>query len=167
MDEALVPAQPQPDPLTTATLEPSGVEHRSCVVRLLCCCCSPASLEDTDEPTTSYQRFAEAQEPSGSASRLEPVMSGSQPQVSAADFETLSVLGRGTYGKVMLVRRRETDTLYAMKVLHKADILKRNQLRHTLTERSVLQAVRHPFIVQARASSSLVTCHGQWCAKTA
>jgi len=52
----------------------------------------------------------------------------------------------------MLVRKRAGGKLYAMKVLHKADILKRNQLRHTLTERSVLQSVRHPFIVQMHYS---------------
>ena len=54
--------------------------------------------------------------------------------------------------QVLLVKKRSGGKLYAMKVLHKADILKRNQLRHTLTERSVLQSVKHPFIVQMHHS---------------
>lgn len=54
--------------------------------------------------------------------------------------------------QVLLVRKRACGRLFAMKVLNKADILTRNQLRHTLTERSVLQSVRHPFIVQMHFS---------------
>lgn len=36
---------------------------------------------------------------------------------SIRDFESLKVLGTGTYGKVMLVRHKTTKKLYAMKVL--------------------------------------------------
>ena len=53
---------------------------------------------------------------------------------------------------MVLVKKGGGDTLYAMKVLHKADVLKRNQLCHTLAERSVLQSVKHPFIVQMHYS---------------
>ena len=69
----------------------------------------------------------------------------------------LSVLGRGSYGKVLQVRLKaeapaalyepRARSLYAMKVMKKEDVLKRNQVRHTLTERNLLQTVSHPFIV--------------------
>ncbi len=36
---------------------------------------------------------------------------------------------------------------YAMKVLRKDNIIKRNQVEHTKTERNVLGYIRHPFIV--------------------
>ena len=44
-----------------------------------------------------------------------------------ADFSSLKVLGTGTYGKVMLVRHKRTQSLYAMKVLKKERIRKKNQ----------------------------------------
>lgn len=44
----------------------------------------------------------------------------------------------GSFGKVFLVREKATNTLYAMKVLKKEYIIKKNQVEHTKTERSVL-----------------------------
>jgi len=43
-----------------------------------------------------------------------------KPKTTIKDFASLKVLGTGTYGKVMLVRHRTTEKLYAMKVLKKA-----------------------------------------------
>mmetsp|Transcript_6799 Transcript_6799/g.11955 ORF Transcript_6799/g.11955 Transcript_6799/m.11955 type:complete len:346 (+) Transcript_6799:63-1100(+) len=66
------------------------------------------------------------------------------------DFELLKVIGKGSYGKVMLVRHGAEDSgqIYAMKMLRKENVIKRNQVEHTKTERNVLEAVSHPFIVQ-------------------
>lgn len=50
-------------------------------------------------------------------------------------------------GKVFLVREIKTGQIYALKVLRKDNIIKRNQVEHTKTERSVLGYVQHPFIV--------------------
>ena len=50
----------------------------------------------------------------------------------------LTVIGKGSYGKVMLVKKKDTGELYAMKVLKKNEILKRNQVEHTKTERRIL-----------------------------
>merc|ERR1719478_1046504 len=63
------------------------------------------------------------------------------------DFILIKVIGKGSYGKVMLVRRREDGPVYAMKMLRKENLVKRNQVEHTKTERNVLEAVSHPFIV--------------------
>jgi serine/threonine protein kinase len=50
-------------------------------------------------------------------------------------------------GKVFLVREIKTGEIYALKVLRKDNIITRNQVEHTKTERSVLGYVKHPFIV--------------------
>jgi len=65
------------------------------------------------------------------------------------DFQLTKVLGKGSYGKVMLVTMKgDAKThVYAMKMLRKEHIVKRNQVEHTKSERSVLEAVNHPFIV--------------------
>eukprot|EP00435_Cladocopium_sp_Y103_P071970 s218_g38.t3 len=61
----------------------------------------------------------------------------------------MKVIGKGSYGKVMLVRHKTEgeDQVYAMKMLRKENVIKRNQVEHTKTERNVLEAVSHPFIV--------------------
>jgi serine/threonine protein kinase len=46
--------------------------------------------------------------------------------VSKKDFEAVSVIGKGSYGKVMLVKKIDNGKLYAMKVLKKAEIIRRN-----------------------------------------
>ena len=45
------------------------------------------------------------------------------------------------------VRKKDTGHIYAMKVLQKDNIIKRNQVEHTRTERNVLGRILHPFIV--------------------
>lgn len=52
----------------------------------------------------------------------------------AKDFKTISVLGKGNYGKVLLVRKNNNQRLYALKILKKEDILKRNQFERTMAE---------------------------------
>ena len=64
-----------------------------------------------------------------------------------ASFEFLKVLGKGTFGKVMLCRERSSDQLYAMKILKKDDIIKKNEVENTIRENRVLQSTRHPFLM--------------------
>jgi serum/glucocorticoid-regulated kinase 3 len=69
-------------------------------------------------------------------------------KVSVDDFELMRVIGKGSFGKVTLVRKKSDNRLYAMKVLAKQNIIKRKQVEHTKTERSVLGRLNHPFIVK-------------------
>ncbi|XP_023242784.1 ribosomal protein S6 kinase beta-1-like [Centruroides sculpturatus] len=74
-----------------------------------------------------------------------------QEKTSPKDFELLKVLGKGGYGKVFQVRKitgKDKGNIFAMKVLKKATIV-RNQkdTAHTKAERNILEAVKHPFIV--------------------
>jgi len=62
-------------------------------------------------------------------------------------FKMIKVVGKGSFGKVFLVREIKTTEMFALKVLRKDNIIKRNQVEHTRTERSVLGYVDHPFIV--------------------
>ncbi|KAF6203917.1 hypothetical protein GE061_002255 [Apolygus lucorum] len=74
-----------------------------------------------------------------------------QEKTGPQDFELRKVLGKGGYGKVFQVRKttgKDSGTIFAMKVLKKASIV-RNQkdTAHTKAERNILEAVKHPFIV--------------------
>jgi len=66
------------------------------------------------------------------------------------DFTFLKVVGKGSFGKVMQVRKNDDGKIYAMKVLKKKALVKRKQVVHTQTERKVLANVDHPFIVSLR-----------------
>jgi len=81
------------------------------------------------------------------------ILAGKQ-KTTIKDFSSLKVLGTGTYGKVMLVRHKQSQKLYAMKVLKKSVIREKNQVEHTMTERRVLERVRHPFVVRMKYAFS-------------
>jgi len=66
-------------------------------------------------------------------------------------FSQLRVLGKGSFGKVVLVQKQvgnEKGGLFAMKMLRKTHLLKRGQIERTRTERKVLSVVDHPFIMK-------------------
>ncbi|CAD6186933.1 unnamed protein product [Caenorhabditis auriculariae] len=69
-------------------------------------------------------------------------------KISMDDFDFLKVLGKGTFGKVILCVEKRTQKLYAIKVLKKDVIIAREEVAHTLTENRVLQRCRHPFLTQ-------------------
>mmetsp|Transcript_38275 Transcript_38275/g.51837 ORF Transcript_38275/g.51837 Transcript_38275/m.51837 type:complete len:360 (-) Transcript_38275:329-1408(-) len=69
------------------------------------------------------------------------------------DFKLLKVLGKGSFGKVMLCQKKDegrNGPLYAMKTLKKAELLNRHQVEHTNTERQILQHIDHPFLTHIR-----------------
>ena len=69
-------------------------------------------------------------------------------KVGNDDFSLIQVIGTGTYGKVLLVKKKDTGKLYAMKVLKKSKIKKLKQVQHTMTERKILEKINNPFIIK-------------------
>ncbi|SCU80574.1 LANO_0B00584g1_1 [Lachancea nothofagi CBS 11611] len=71
------------------------------------------------------------------------------------DFEVLRLLGKGTFGQVYQVRKKDTKRIYAMKVLSKKVIVKKNEIAHTIGERNILVRTASklcPFIVGLKFS---------------
>ncbi len=58
------------------------------------------------------------------------------------DFEILKVIGRGAFGEVAFVRMKNTENIYAMKILNKWEILKRAEVTWELK----LKAKRNVYI---------------------
>mmetsp|Transcript_23432 Transcript_23432/g.58629 ORF Transcript_23432/g.58629 Transcript_23432/m.58629 type:complete len:479 (-) Transcript_23432:185-1621(-) len=71
-----------------------------------------------------------------------------ETKVTCDDFEILKVLGQGSFGKVVQVRKKSNGKIYAMKILSKANIVQRGEVTHTMAERSVLGTSDHPFLVR-------------------
>ncbi|KAF2035190.1 kinase-like protein [Setomelanomma holmii] len=75
-----------------------------------------------------------------------------QDRLSIDDFELLKVVGKGSFGKVMQVQKKDTHRIYALKTIRKAHIISRSEVAHTLAERSVLAQINNPFIVPLKFS---------------
>jgi serine/threonine protein kinase len=58
--------------------------------------------------------------------------------LSINDFMLLSVIGKGSYAKVILVKKKDTEEILALKVLKKEMVEKRKQQQHVIIERDVL-----------------------------
>lgn len=70
--------------------------------------------------------------------------------ISKSDFQLIKAIGKGSFGKVLLVRRITDRRIYALKILNKAHVVERNQVEHTKTERKVLEEIHHPFLCRLR-----------------
>jgi len=73
-------------------------------------------------------------------------------KVTVNDFTVLKVLGRGGFGKVMQVKKKDSGRIYAMKAIRKENVLARNEIEHTLAEKEVMSKINHPFIVSLKYS---------------
>ena len=58
------------------------------------------------------------------------------------------MIGRGTYAKVMLVRKTTNGKLYALKSMRKKLIQKKGQAHRIVMERNILTEINHPFLIK-------------------
>lgn len=63
------------------------------------------------------------------------------------DFKTLKVLGKGTFGKVLLVQNTINQRFYGMKCIRKDVVLEHDSLESLQVEKLILLQVKHPFII--------------------
>jgi len=51
-------------------------------------------------------------------------------RVSINDFDVKGIIGRGHFGEIQVARERYTNKVYALKILHKADVLSQQNVSH-------------------------------------
>ncbi|GAB5590688.1 Serine/threonine kinase [Umbelopsis nana] len=62
----------------------------------------------------------------------------------------MRVVGRGAFGKVRIVERRDSKILYALKYISKHDCISMDAVRNVIRERVMLEQLDHPFICRLR-----------------
>lgn len=67
--------------------------------------------------------------------------------LSISDFKIISVLGRGSYGKVMLAQRKSDGAYFAIKSIRKKRLIDENKIESITAERNILIRMNNPFIV--------------------
>lgn len=78
-----------------------------------------------------------------------------QKHFGPEDFQILRLIGKGTFGQVYQVRKKDTKRIYAMKVLSKKVIVQKKEVAHTVGERNILVRTAtsdSPFIVGLKFS---------------
>jgi serum/glucocorticoid-regulated kinase 2 len=108
-------------------------------------------LGKTSPRPTSTKRGGD--QPGGGSRKPGMNIGSDSDKLQVTDFDLLKVVGKGAFGKVMLVRKKANagaNQIYAMKVLKKSVISAKGQIEHTKSERSILCEIRHPYIVRLR-----------------
>ena len=63
------------------------------------------------------------------------------------DYKIVKHIGRGTFGKVYLVKNNHTNQYFAMKSIRKDVVLQHESLESLKVEKLILLQVQHPFII--------------------
>mmetsp|Transcript_24573 Transcript_24573/g.80532 ORF Transcript_24573/g.80532 Transcript_24573/m.80532 type:complete len:1491 (-) Transcript_24573:126-4598(-) len=69
-------------------------------------------------------------------------------ELGISDFETVKPISKGAFGVVYLCRHKLDGQLYAVKVLKKADVRRKNQFKYVKAEKTIMAAVDCPFVVK-------------------
>ena len=67
--------------------------------------------------------------------------------ITFESFEIISLIGSGSFGKVCKVRLKQTNEIFAMKILNKQFLIKKKLLKYAITECNILKQAKCPFII--------------------
>ncbi|KAK3066041.1 Serine/threonine kinase [Teratosphaeriaceae sp. CCFEE 6253] len=73
-------------------------------------------------------------------------------EVNLNHFRLLRVVGKGAFGKVRIVERRDTGLTFALKYIRKDEVVRSESVRNIIRERRMLEHLNHPFLCNLRYS---------------
>ncbi|KAJ3413969.1 hypothetical protein HDV05_007258 [Chytridiales sp. JEL 0842] len=71
-------------------------------------------------------------------------------EIELRHFTLLRCVGKGAFGKVRIVEKRDTRKLYALKYINKLQMIRQRATQNIFRERSILESLDHPLIVNLR-----------------
>lgn len=77
-----------------------------------------------------------------------------ETEVDIDDVKRLRTIGTGSFGRVYLVRHKETRKYYALKKMAIKKVVSTRQTDHVHSEKQILSALSHPFIVKMFGADS-------------
>ncbi|KAK3700921.1 Serine/threonine kinase [Vermiconidia calcicola] len=73
-------------------------------------------------------------------------------EVNLNHFRLLRVVGKGAFGKVRIVERKDTGLTFALKYIRKEEVVRSESVRNIIRERRMLEHLNHPFLCNLRYS---------------
>ena len=73
-------------------------------------------------------------------------------EVNLNHFRLLRVVGKGAFGKVRIVERKDTGLTFALKYIRKEEVVRSESVRNIIRERKMLEHLNHPFLCNLRYS---------------
>jgi len=120
---------------------------------------SPAITPITPVPTTETTQAAQVPVPTTTTTT--PIVASNEPvatkstavrtlptPIDLTHFTVGVTLGTGSFGRVRLATHKETGSIWAIKMLKKSEVIRLQQVEHMISEKQILLALDHPFIVR-------------------
>ena len=79
--------------------------------------------------------------------KTEIIISRDYVGVNQDSFDVITSIGKGHFGRVFLVEKKDTKKLYALKVISKMDIIKRNFFENLKNEKEIMEKIDCNFLV--------------------
>lgn len=95
--------------------------------------------------STKYESFNDKNQNMKTSSKCN---NNSYQEISIEDFETIRVIGRGSYGKVVLCRKKDTQKIYAIKMINKIKAITMAKLDALKEEKNIMENANHPFLLK-------------------
>lgn len=103
--------------------------------------------EKIEELVAAHAARLEANAEAGCATPPMGVGAAGLAGMSIEDYEIIKPISRGAFGRVYLARKKATGDLFAIKVMRKADLIRKNMVQSVKNERNILAMANNPFVV--------------------
>lgn len=105
---------------------------------------------EQENSESKYKNLAHA---SDKSSQLEEKLFFQSVIKDLSQFNLIKVIGRGTFGKVVLVSlKTDPSLIFALKIIKKAHIVQTKNVANIINEKKILQEIDNPFIIKLRYS---------------
>ncbi len=75
-----------------------------------------------------------------------------EEKIKKEDLVAVGTLGRGSFGLVQLMKHSKSGKTYALKQICKSQVVELGQQEHVMSEKNVMAAMNHPFIIKLFAT---------------